>query len=244
MLIPSDGNAFKAEFEENGFVHLPEFFSPDLMNRIHAASMAHFGTLPDWAHSDEFIAKSKAEIVPWFPQREGSPADASLFDEVDAYPGLSEVTQQILGWGWQNLYSMAMFSKPGTAGQAWHQDCPPEDVHAFNLNRLTYSAAIRPEVGGEVVIMPGSHQRGAIPVGNPQEDMTGQILLCPGKGDLLLLHGHCWHRVMPVHGGPRLSLNHRAAPAGTPADVTDICVYRNMRYRFSTSEVVEERLAI
>lgn len=34
-----------------------------------------------------------------------------------------------------------------------------------------------------------------------------------------------------------------AAPAGTPDDVTDVCVYRNMRYRFSTSAVVEERVA-
>ena len=36
---------------------------------------------------------------------------------------------------------------------------------------------------------------------------------------------------------------YRAAPAGTPDDVTDVCVYRNMRYRFSTSAVVEERVA-
>ena len=29
---------------------------------------------------------------------------------------------------------------------------------------------------------------------------------------------------------------------GTPANITDICVYRNMRYRFETNEVVEDRL--
>ena len=243
MTDPSDGAALKAKFEEYGFVHLPEFFAPELMDRIQAVAMAHFGTRPDWAHNDEFITKSKAEIVPWFPQREGGPAVTALFDEVDAYPGLSEVTGQLLGPGWQNLYSMAMFSKAGTVGQAWHQDCPPEETKTFNLNRLTYSAPIRSEIGGEVVIMPGSHRLGAIPVGNPQEELPGQRVLCPGKGDLLLLHGHCWHKVMPVHGGSRLSLNHRAAPAGTPADVTDVCVYRNMRYRFSTSEVVEDRLA-
>ena len=62
--------------------------------------------------------------------------------------------------------------------------------------------------------------------------------------DLLLLHGHCWHRVLRVHGGSRYSLNHRAGPAGVQAGVTDICVYRNMRYRFSTAEVLIDRLAL
>ncbi len=40
----------------------------------------------------------------------------------------------------------------------------------------------------------------------------------------------------------RFSSNFRSAPKGRPEDITDICVYRNMRYRFSTSEVIEERL--
>jgi len=34
-----------------------------------------------------------------------------------------------------------------------------------------------------------------------------------------------------------------AVPTGTPDDITDVCIYRNMRYRFSTSEVIEERIA-
>jgi hypothetical protein len=32
-------------------------------------------------------------------------------------------------------------------------------------------------------------------------------------------------------------------PSGTPEDITDICLYRNMRYCFSTESVVEERTA-
>ena len=42
--------------------------------------------------------------------------------------------------------------------------------------------------------------------------------------------------------GCRFSTNYRAMPAGTPDDITDVCVYRNMRYRFSTESVVEERV--
>ena len=61
-------------------------------------------------------------------------------------------------------------------------------------------------------------------------------------GTLVLLHGHCWHRVLPINNSKRVSINFRSAPAGTPDDITDVCVYRNMRYRFSTSEVVQERV--
>jgi hypothetical protein len=50
-----------------------------------------------------------------------------------------------------------------------------------------------------------------------------------------------WQQVLPITGAFRFSTNYRACPKGTPADITDICVYRNMRYRFSTNSVVEER---
>lgn len=231
----------RRDFDEHGYVFLPGFFDAALMDRVDRACLAHFGVAPDWAHDDAFITLSKAEIVPWFPQRDGDAATTALFDAVDAYPHFAELTAALIGEDWSNLYSMAMFSKQGTAGQAWHQDCPPEDPRRHNLNRLIYAAPILSSIGGEVVVMPGSHKRGVLPVGEPAAEMDGQVVLRPGKGDLLFLHGHCWHKVMPVHGGYRYSLNHRAAPAGTPADVTDICVYRNMRYRFSTAEVVEHR---
>ena len=231
----------KRWFDEFGYVHLPAYFDTQLMDRVDRVCMDHFGLSPEWAHDDDFIRRSKAEIVPWFPQRNGTVEQAVIFDEVDCYPDFAELTEALIGKGWTNLYSMAMFSKMGSSGQSWHQDCPPEDGRRHNLNRLIYASPIRAEIGGEVVLMPGSHRRGVLPVGDVAEDMEGQLVLRPGKGDLLFLHGHCWHKVMPVHGGYRYSLNHRAAPPGTPDDITDICVYRNMRYRFSTSEVIEER---
>lgn len=233
----------KEQFEVTGFVHLPGFFAPDLMDEVAKACLGHFGSDPEWQHNNEFIDKSKAEIVPWFPQREAPSKIAALFDLVDDFPNFAEITEALIGEGWKNLYSMAMFSKQGTVGQAWHQDCPSELAPHHNLNRLIYPVAIDPKIGGEVVVVPGSHKFGEVPVGEPNGELDGQIVLRPGSGDLLFLHGHCWHKVMPVHGGDRFSLNHRAAPKGTQDDITDVCVYRNMRYRFSTSEVVEERAA-
>jgi hypothetical protein len=82
---------------------------------------------------------------------------------------------------------------------------------------------------------------GEIPAGQPQEDLENQIVLSPKKGTVVILHGHSWHRVLPIKGEYRVSANARAIPEGTPNDITDIAVYRNMRYRFSTQEIIEER---
>jgi hypothetical protein len=111
----------------------------------------------------------------------------------------------------------------------------------FNLNRLVYTNDITDEIGGQTVVVPGSQRRGSLPAGDPAGDFDEQIVLRPKKGTLVLLHGHTWHRVLPIKGAYRSSINYRAAPAGAPDDVTDVCVYRNMRYQFSTSKVIEER---
>ncbi|MCG8442039.1 MAG: phytanoyl-CoA dioxygenase family protein [Caulobacterales bacterium] len=231
-------STIKARFERDGFIHLPAFFDAALMDGLDALVFDHFGPSPDYQHDAEFICDAATEVVPWFPQRDGVEA----FDGVERDPRFAALTEDVLGAGWSAQYCMVMFSKAGTSGQAWHQDCPPEYAERFNLNRLVYTSDIVEEVGGQVVVMPGSHRRGVLPVGAPHEDLDGQITLVPRKGDLLLLHGHCWHRVLPVKAKYRFSTNYRAAPAGVPEDVTDVCVYRTMRYRFSSSEVIERRV--
>ena len=135
-----------------------------------------------------------------------------------------------------------MFSKRGTSGQAWHQDCPPEDPRFHNLNRLVYSSNITDETGGQTVVVPGSHRHGVIPAGEPTGELGGEVVLRPGAGTLVILHGHAWHRVLPIRGEFRYSTNYRAAPKDSPHDMTDVCVYRNMRYRFSSSEIIERRV--
>ncbi len=234
-----DVERIAADFERDGFVLVEDFFDAASMGRLDRIIRRYFGEKPDFWHNDEFLNKSRTEVVPWFPQKEG----VGAFDEIDADPRLRALTRAILGDGWASQYCMVMFSKPGTVGQAWHQDCPPDDPAVFNLNRLVYTADITDEVGGQTLVVPGSHRRGLLPAGEPDCDFDGQVVLRPRRGTLVLLHGHCWHRVLPIAGACRVSTNYRAAPAGTPDDVTDVCVYRNMRYRFSTSAVVEERIA-
>ena len=224
------------EFWENGFIVFENFFSSELMDAYNNKILNHYGVNPDWEHTNEFITKSAVEVIPWFPYREGK----QDFERINSDKHFNSITDIILKEGWNNLYCMMMFSKAGSIGQAWHQDCSPDEKNIYNLNRLVYTHDITEETGGEIVIFPKTHKAGMLPTGIPNEDMEGQLVFRPKKGTVIFLHGHCWHRVMPVKRD-RVSSNFRAVPKGTPEDITDICIYRNMRYRFSTSEVIEER---
>lgn len=232
-----DTKALAQEFWNQGYLHINNFFDESLMDEFIGMILGHFGMKPEWQHTDEFIQKSGAEIVPWFPMREG----VHEFDRIGKEARFESLTHEILGEGWQDLYCMSMFSKKGTKGQAWHQDCLPDDASKFNLNRLVYTHDISKETGGQVVVVPGTHQLGEITSGDPFEEMDNQVVLSPMKGDVVILHGHCWHSVKPVTGTYRVSTNFRAMPSGTPEEITDIAVYRNMKYQFSTHKILSER---
>ena len=229
--------ALAEQFWEQGYVVVEDMFDAATMDRYQALILEHFGDSPAFCHNEEFITRSATEVIPWFPQKEG----LTEFDSVQDDLRLRALTLAILGEGWRTLYCMTMFSSRGSKGQAWHQDCAPEDPAVFNVNRLIYTEDITPEIGGQTIVVPGSHRRGLLTVGPVDEDFVDQVALTPRKGTLVILHGHTWHRVLPVTGRYRVSTNYRCSPPGTPDDVTDICVYRNMRYRFETNEVVEER---
>ena len=224
-------------FWHQGYLAIDGFFDDRLMDRYQGHIERHFGDDPEFVHNPEFLERSNTDVIPWFPQLDGIDA----FDTAEQDPRLLALTDAILGAGWSSLYSMVMFSKKGSNGQAWHQDCPPEDKSQFNLNRLVYTMDIDQCSGGKLLVMPGSHKGGAISVGDGSEDFAGQVVLSPQKGTLVLIHGHAWHRVLPVMGVSRVSTNYRCCPADTPADITDTCVYRNMRYQFSSNSIIEER---
>jgi len=226
----------KKVFWDQGFLILENFFDSDLMDSYNNKIKKHYGSDPVWQHDAEFISKSSAEVIPWFPYQDGTGG----FDLVNEDENFNEITKSILGKGWNNLYCMMMFSKAGSQGQSWHQDCLSDDPYKFNLNRLVYTHDITDETGGDIVLMPKSHKKGILPAGNPIADLDGQIEFKPEKGTVIFLHGHCFHKVKPVKSD-RISTNFRAVPKNTPRDITDVCVYRNMKYRFSTSEIIEER---
>jgi hypothetical protein len=127
------------------------------MDELDQLIVEHYGDEPDFCHSEEFLSRSKTEVIPWFPQNDG----ISDFDGIAELESLAELTRRILGEDWKALYCMVMFSKQGTVGQAWHQDCSPNASDKFNLNRLVYTRDIDVATGGQIVVVPGSHRRGA-----------------------------------------------------------------------------------
>ncbi|MEL7122166.1 MAG: phytanoyl-CoA dioxygenase family protein [Bacteroidota bacterium] len=228
---------YAKQFWKEGYLVIENFFDNALMDHLNEIILQHYGMNPEWEHSNEFLEKAATEVVPWFPFRTGD----THFQPIEEDERLNALTEAILGMDWQSLYLMVMFSKQGTKGQAWHQDSPPEEEHKFNLNRLFYTHDITDEIGGKTLVVPGSHKEGVLPSGDPHGMIKNQVVLSPKKGTLVILHGHTWHSVLPIKGTYRVSANARAIPKDTPEDITDIAVYRNMRYRFSTSEVIEER---
>ncbi len=224
-------------FWQQGYLVIEGLFSAQNMDKLQSIILGHYGLNPEYEHEVAFLSKSATEVIPWFPQRSGEQA----FDEIEHCNQMETLTEAILGKGWKSLYCMTMFSKKGTKGQAWHQDCLPDDPKQFNLNRLVYTMDINDQVGGELLVMPGSHRLGKLPPGEVSEDFSEQVILAPQKGTLVIIHGHTWHRVLPIKGEYRLSTNYRAIPKNTAEDITDICVYRNMLYQFSTSKVLEDR---
>lgn len=229
---------YAKQFWENGFIQIENFFEPELINLYNDKIIEHFGMDPQFQHTNEFIEKSAVEVIPWFPQRDG----VKCFDTVANHKTLNALTSKILGAQWYEQYSMVMFSKKGTKGQAWHQDCLPDDPLLFNMNRLIYTMDIDEHTtGGQTLVMPGSHKQGILPSIANEFDESKAIVLSPKKGSLVLLHGHCYHKVTEVTGKYRVSTNYRVAPRNTPEDITDIGVYRNMLYQFSTASIIEER---
>ena len=230
--------ALKQKFDRDGYIVLEGFFSDAQMAHIDRLILQRYGENPAFQHNDEFLSKSQTDVIPWFPQQEG----VTDFDAIENDKNLRGLSEVLLGSNWYSQQCMVMLSKHGSLGQAWHQDCPPEDPERFNLNRLVYTHDITRGTGGQIAVVPGSHKKGLLPAGDPVGNFEGQVVLTPGKGTLILLHGHTWHCVRPIIKGVRVSTNYRAAPASTPAGITDICVYRNMRYQFSTSRVLEDRV--
>lgn len=221
------------EFQRSGVLVLPRFYAEAELHPVRAEMDAYFADI--LTRANEMLASSRAgqenfacDVVPWDPIQENNQA----FLEFVRHRRLAQVTEMVLGPGYVDGGSLVMFSVGGGQGQAWHQDCPPDNPADFNLNRLIYPANVSLE-DGAIVVVPGSHRRGRIPPGGHQDFIAGEVVLTPEAGTLVLLNGHVFHRVTPnLNRLPRVSVNFRAFPAGTPPDVTCIGIYRNGTVNF------------
>ncbi len=222
-------SSLREQFDERGYVVIEGFLADHEIDQLNESLDVKYA---QWQTEARQVAEKsdhdECDVLAWDPVLEGHP----VFCELAASERLRLATAAVLGEDFHTQTSLIMFSIPHGRGQAWHQDCPPEEVGLFNLNRLLYPSDSNLE-NGAIVVVPGSHKQGVIPPGGTQDSISGEVVLTPRAGTLVLLHGHVYHRVTPnLTDKPRNSVNFRALPAGVPDWVTCVAVYRNGRTRF------------
>jgi ectoine hydroxylase-related dioxygenase (phytanoyl-CoA dioxygenase family) len=228
-------------FTRDGFVVLPDFLDSTELVSLNQQIHEHFRPLTEKNIQNESAVQHAAnfkqfecDVLAWDPCSEGNRPFLTLQSD----SRLANATAACIGEGFTNANSLVMWSTCGGKGQAWHQDCPPEDPTKFNLNRLFYPQDVNLS-DGAIVVVPGSHRQGRIPPGGNQEPIPGEVALTPRAGTLVLLSGHVYHRVSPnVSGKPRVSINFRVFPSGVSPEIIAVGVYRGGAYDFNRREVV------
>ena len=219
-------------FERDGAIVLPGFFSVDELRAVNAQLDA-YAQQPAMSRTSVFQEKTYTDTQTWHPVEDGV---ASL-TELMNHPRLLDVTEAILGAGYQPQGSLVMLTRQGKA-QAWHQDTASSNPSEFIVNRLIYPRDTSRAAGG-LVFVPGSHRMGEIPRGGPQDPIPGERLIEPRAGTLALVHSRCFHRVTPNQTtDPRFSINFRVRPANAPDDLTRVGVYRTAKWDFKKAEQV------
>jgi ectoine hydroxylase-related dioxygenase (phytanoyl-CoA dioxygenase family) len=71
--------------------------------------------------------------------------------------------------------------------------------------------------------------------------MPGEVHVAPAAGTLVFLKSRCYHRVTVNRSNiPRFSVNFRVRPAGAPAGLTRIGVYRTGKWDFAKNQPAQD----
>lgn len=237
--ISNSAEHLRAQFDEYGVLVFEDYLEPAVLRELNDAISAHYNPIVRERFGVDAIGVAgvdfECEVISWDPITEGVQAFRRLGEQGE----LATITEALIGPGYSSPRGLVMWSVGGGKGQAWHQDCPPDQPAAYNVNRLFYMQNTAQE-DGAIVVVPGSHRMGRISRGGPQEPIAGEIVLTPSAGTMVFLHGHVYHRVTPnVSKKPRVSVNLRAYPAGVSADVNRIGIYRNGAYDFQAGVKVD-----
>jgi ectoine hydroxylase len=228
-----DAELVRKDFHKTGAAILPSFFSADELAPIIAAVDEH------WKQSDKNAVVHKDferfETYPmsWNPVTEKHPAFLSLLN----HPDLDAATRAVLGSDYVQEVDLVMYTAKGM-GQAWHQDCPPENLKKFTVNRLIYVRDVDPAAGA-LVYVPGSHLMGRIPAGGNQDPIAGEMHVTPKAGTLAFLNSLCFHRVTANQlDTPRVSINFRVRPPGVEAGYDKVAAFRGGEYDFAKQKAL------
>jgi len=225
-------------FLRDGAVVLRHFFGAAELSAVNAALAEMLKTPPP---PIDKLRPDNWQRFDTNPQQLGHLAmDHPAFVALKRHPRLVEMTAALLGSDFEEENLLVQVTPKGT-GQAWHQDSLPDNPAVFMSNRLIYPHDVA-KGAGQVVFVPGSHKRGLIPSGGPQESMQGEVGIAPEAGMLVFLHAHCFHRVTKNETDtPRVSINFRVRPHGVAAGQGMVAPFRTGVYDFGKSAVVKDR---
>ena len=235
----SSADELRHHFAKYGVLIIPGFLSPERVHELNAVIHTHYRPIVRDRFGIDAVGRAgvefECEVISWDPIAE----NVIVFEELAADDRLEWLTTAVVGEGFSSRTGLVMWSVGGGKGQAWHQDCPPDDPTRFNINRLFYMQDTGID-DGAVVLVPRSHRAGRISEGGAQDPLPGEITLTPTAGTLVLVHGHLFHRVTPnVSRRPRVSVNLRTYPAGVPDNVNRVGIYRNGAFDFRAGRAVK-----
>lgn len=122
----------------------------------------------------------------------------------------------------------------GGCRQALHQDSWSSAPNLFILNRIVFTRNYTPE-HGQLLVVPGSHRDGHLPLGNPYESLPNRAAYTLSANTTVFLHSRTYHCVTKKATNElRIQFNRRVVPNGGPADLTSRARFRNGTWDFST----------
>jgi hypothetical protein len=222
---PLDYAEAARRFWSDGYVVFDDFYPREVVAAAHEWLLSTGDGAPAWTDPTKSKSIETDLTINIMTCDAMSPPIQRVHDD----ERFQTLTTAILGANFADLYAiMFRFKGPGVGGP-WHQDCESEIGTPYCINRLVYPHDAGDAVGGELVVVPGSHKLGQIPPGEQHVSMPGERTITPRAGTVVMLHASTFHRVAAVRStAPRFSINLRAAPEGTSDRVTGIAIYRNV----------------
>jgi ectoine hydroxylase-related dioxygenase (phytanoyl-CoA dioxygenase family) len=214
------------EFQELGFLIIPEYLNQDTLERARAETLAICrgergairGVTPATADDDD-DAVLRRYLCIHFPHKV-----SSLMREVALRPGAVDVLTTIIGPNVKMMQSMLFIKSEGKPGQAWHQDenfIPTRDRSLTAIWIALDNATVE---NGCLWVIPGSHRRGVLypdrEQQDPRYDCTREAfgfdedaaipVEVPARS-AVVFNGYLLHRSLPNsgrHGLRRALVNH------------------------------------
>jgi ectoine hydroxylase-related dioxygenase (phytanoyl-CoA dioxygenase family) len=179
------------QLQEQGYLVLPGFIAPALLDVLRARVEALFAEEGDQA-GPEFKQEPQSRRLANLVNK------GEIFQQVIAMPALLERVRHVLGPEIKLSSLNARSANPhSTWTQPLHADMGalPDERGAWVCNTVWMLDAFTPE-NGAIRLIPGSHRWGRLPqdvLADPTAPHPEEILLTGAAGTVVVMNSHLWH---------------------------------------------------